>query len=287
MKTRATFWIACTAAGLPLGCSSAGSPGASDGGSGSKGSASSVVVGPGSGSGSSSGGSTDSWSTSDASSVATSLGVVLTVNSASSPSTLNGVSPPGGYDFFLVDLTLKNAGASEPLSTSFILFSLETSQALVISASSNQPSGACSATVSLAPGGQLECQVAFAVPFAQVPTTLRYDDLHGDEGSATVPAVATAGACEAVTGLVSKANPTCTQCVEVALGVVASGTAVAPCASQIAAYRSACIKDGDACSACGTNTDWCSCETSCDSTSCQALYTAEMSCVVEACSQSC
>jgi hypothetical protein len=115
----------------------------------------------------------------------------LTVNSATSPATLAGVAPSGGDFFVVVDLTLKNNGSSVPLSTAMALFSLETTQALVLTPAPEQPSSACSAAVSVALGGQFECEIAFEVPAGQTPATLLYNDMRGHMDSAAVPMIVT------------------------------------------------------------------------------------------------
>jgi hypothetical protein len=117
--------------------------------------------------------------------------VSLTVTSATSPATLAGVTPSGGDFFLVVDLMLKNTSSSVPLSTAKALFSLETTQALVLTAAPEQPSSACSGLVSVAVGGQFECGIAFEVPAGQTPATLLYDDMRGHMASAPVPMIVT------------------------------------------------------------------------------------------------
>jgi hypothetical protein len=215
---------------------------------------------------------------SGSSSGSASTGVSLVVNTASSPATVAGAPPSNGF-FVLVDLTLKNTGASTPLSANFVLFSLQTSQALVVSPSPQQPSGQCSPTVSVAVGGQIECQVAFDVPAGQTPTTLLYDDQRGDKASASVPAIQRSHDCETLQGWGTGGNPACGTCLQQAL--------VSQCLNDTNSYNRSCGVDGGACAACAGNPDLCSCEAACDSASCQSLYRAVESCLVSACGGSC
>jgi hypothetical protein len=193
---------------------------------------------------------------------------------------VGGAPPTGNALFVVVDLTLKNTGASVPLSTNFVLFSLQTRQALVITASPQQPPAQCSPTVSVAVGGQIECQVAFQVPAGQTPATLLYDDQRGDKASASVPAIPMSSACETVQGWLNQATQACVVCFSNAEG--------STCASAADAYRNTCSTDSSACAACASNpANLCSCESSCDNSACQALFGAEMSCIASACSGSC
>jgi hypothetical protein len=224
------------------------------------------------------GGGSQNSGSSNGSGFSGSNGASLQVSSASNPSTVGGFTPSAGTFFFVVDFTLKNTGASAPLSTSSVMFSLDTSQQLVVSASADQPSSPCGAGVSIATGGQLECQIAFEVPMGQTPTQLVYDDHQGDQASASVPSVALPSAsCEKLLGWAfhspSSACMTCMQSAE-------QGT----CKAQIDAYNSACTTCG---STCHSATDYCTCESGCDSTSCRSLFDAENACIVSACSASC
>jgi hypothetical protein len=260
------------AGGALLACSSGGGGTGSRDDGGSSGSSSG-------GSGSSSGMSSSSSGSSGSSGGQTSSGVSLAVNSASSPSTVGGVAATGNSFLVVVDLTLKNSGASVPLSTNFVLFSLQTNQALVVSASPQQPPGQCSPTVSVATGGQIECQVAFDVPAGQTPTTLLYDDQRGDRASAPVPAIPVSTACETFQRWTSGASLPCAMCIQQAV--------VSSCVSENDAYNNSCGGDSGACSACASVSNICSCERSCDSASCQSLFATVMSCVVSTCGSTC
>jgi hypothetical protein len=250
------------AAALALSVAACGNAGGSSGGSGSSSS---------SGSGSSSGEST--------------AGVSLTVGSASSPATVGGLSPTTGGFFVVVDLTLKNTGATTPLSTNPVLFSLLTSQALVVSASPAQATGECSASVSVANGGQDACSVAFQVPSGQTATTLVYDDQRGDKATAPVPMIAMpSAACETYVGwLAHGASDACLACVGDNGGVPDGGTP--PCASAVEVYEATCKSCGTTCTSSGV--DPCTCELGCDSASCQALFDTYVSCVTSACAAMC
>jgi hypothetical protein len=255
--------------------SGSGSGGSGSGGSGSGGSGSG---GSGSGSGGSGSGGSGSGGIVD--------GASLQVSSVTSPPTVNGVSAPSGTFYVVVDFTLQNVGAATPLSTTSVLFSVDTSQALVVAASSDQPSGPCGAGISVAPGGHIECQLAFTVPLGQTPTTLAYDDLRGDKATAPLPAVpAPSAACDTVASWISKSpSSTCLTCLENAAGTTTGSTGT--CTSATSAYSNACKTCGTSCgSTPGTST--CACERGCDSTSCQALYDAAWQCIEQACITSC
>jgi len=201
---------------------------------------------------------------------------------------VDNLTPGSGNYFAVLDLTLKNTGAPNALSTNFVLFSLATSQSLVISPGAEQPTtGACSATVSVASGGQVQCQIAFAVPNGQTPTTLDYNDARGDTASAPVPSFPVAsGACNTVVGWLGSglSNQPCFNCLESAL-LGGDGGPSAACAGAASSYSSACMTCGSMCSQ--TSSELCSCEVGCDSASCQALFNTEMSCIQSACSSSC
>jgi hypothetical protein len=101
-------------------------------------------------------------------------GISLTVDSTASPASVNGFDPSPGDTFLVVTLTLKNTGTSEPLSMAPSLFSLKTSQGVVIQASLDSPDSACDGSLSVTPGGEDQCAVAFQVPSGQTPALLLY-----------------------------------------------------------------------------------------------------------------
>lgn len=283
MSRRVELFSAVAVAGALLACSSGGG-GTSDGGSGSGSGGTSSGSGSGA-SGSGSGGGSGSSSGGTGTS-----GVSLSVASASSPATVGGLASPSGSFFFVVDLTLKNAGASTPLSTSPVLFSLQTSQALVISAAPAQASGECSATLSVASGGQDACGVAFEVPTGQTPTTLVYDDQRGDKATAPVPTVVMAsGACQTYAGWFKGASQACIMCLGGAVGVFDAGSA--PCQPAADTYRGTCQKCASMCDPLlgggGGSVSPCACELGCDTAQCQTIFQTYVSCMTSTCGGSC
>jgi hypothetical protein len=209
-------------------------------------------------------------------------GVSLTVNSGASPAMVGGVAPSAGDFFVLVAVTLKNTGAGIPLSTAAAVFSLETAQALVVTAAPEQPSSACNGMVSVASGGQIDCQIAFQVPSGQTAATLLYDDMRGDKASAPVPMIAIPSPdCTKYERWASSAlsGPNCLGCITIALQ---SGGA---CASAIGAYSSACPNDGGPW-ICASG-DLCTCEIAMESASCHMLFDSYVTCIVANCSSSC
>jgi hypothetical protein len=193
--------------------------------------------------------------------------------------------PSSGNAFLVLGLTLQNTGAKVPLSANPVLFSVTTSGSLVVSASVAQPPGECSPTVSVATGGQVQCQIAFEIPMAQMPTTLAYDDQRGDTASAPIPAIVMlSGSCQKVYGWVSSSSSTaCLTCLAQAAPSPDAG-APGPCTPAGTSYDSSCAS----CSGqCFKASDVCTCETGCDSNSCQTLFDSLMSCVYSACSSSC
>jgi hypothetical protein len=201
-------------------------------------------------------------------------GVLLFVGASSAPTTVGGFTPSSGSSFVVVDFTLKNVGAKEPLPTSTLFFSLATSQALVLSPSLHEPSSPCGASTAVGTGGQLECQVAFEVPAGQTALTLRYDDKAGDATEAPVPSFPPpSAACEAIAGW-----PSTSACQTCEYDAVSQS-----CASDANAYSRAC----QACSSCQTSPDHCSCEAACEDAACRSLFSAYAACMVAACSATC
>jgi len=265
------FLVACSGSGGGLGNSR-------DGGSAG------AIFGSSSGSGSG-GNSTNSGSSSSTGGQG-SAGVSLQVDSVSSPASLGGLTPSSGTFYLVVDMTLKNTGASMALPVSSIFFSLETTQNLVITSSPAQASNACSSSVSVASGGQNECQIVFEVPAGQTAATLKYDDMRGDTASASVPAVPTpSAACETWVGWLTDSSSTsaCRSC----LLSTESGDA-GPCAAAVEAYGASCTAHGGGVSQCASTPDQvCSCELTADSASCHGLFDTLMGCIVSSCTSSC
>lgn len=280
VKRQTMKWasFALCACGVLLGCSgSGGGLGGHDGGSAG------TIFGTGSGSG---GSSTNTGTTGSSSGGQGSAGVSLVVDSASAPATLGGLGPSSGTFYLVVDMTLKNTGASMALPVNSVFFSLETTQNLVITSSAAQASNACSASVSVASGGENECQIVFEVPTGQTAATLKYDDLRGDTASAAIPAVPVpSAACETWIGWLTSSswNNACQSC------LLANESADAgPCAAADQAYRSSCIADGGGAAQCASSFDQvCSCELTADSASCRGLFDTMMRCYVSSCTSSC
>jgi hypothetical protein len=255
-------------------CSSAGGSGGADGG----------ATNPFSSSGSSSGGGGSS--SGGGGTTSTSIGgFSLAVNAVTEPPAIGTLTPNGGDLWVVVDLTLANTGSAAPLSVDPVLFSLQTSQSLVVTASPASVASECSPTVSVASGGHLECKVAFEVPDSQTPSALLYDDQRGDRATTTLPPVDTsAAACSTVSGWLfgsTKQTTTCIDCIGRALGFLDAGTG--PCTSLADSYQQQCGSAcGNQCSLGGTTVvpDPKTC-------ACQQLFDQTMACEVTACSSSC
>jgi hypothetical protein len=262
-----------TTDGGPATGSSSGGTGSSSGGTGSS----------SGGTGSSSGGSSGSSSSSGG---IGSTGVSLSVTSADEPASVAGVTPPAGDFLLVVSITLANTGAS-PLSTNPVLFSLKTSQSLIVTTSGLTAANACSPTISVAAGGMLSCSLVFELPAGSTPALVVYDDLHGDRAQAPVPALTTSAAtCATFASDLNANKPSCVICLGNAGG---SDAGSGPCTTQATAYSTSCNV-----SACADNcvngaaaNQICMCEEACDSLSCQALFEAYVTCAVQSCSSAC
>jgi hypothetical protein len=270
-------------ASVLLACSSSGGSAGGDGGTGGSSSSSGAGSSSGGGSGSSSGGGSTS-----------SGAFSLTVDSATEPGDIGTLAPTSGNVWVVVDLTLANTGSSTPLSVDPVLFSLQTSQSLVVTASPVNVASECSTTVSVASGGHLECKVAFQVPDSQTPTDLLYDDLRGDKATASLPPIDTsAAACTTVSGWLygsSKAGTTCVDCLAGSMGVFDGGSG--PCKSLAQSYQSQCgTACGNKCSLSGVavipDSSTCACEQACDTSACQQLFDQTLACEKTTCSSSC
>jgi hypothetical protein len=90
-----------------------------------------------------------------------------------------------------IDVTLQNQGSSTPLPANFLLFSVETNQALVVQAgpASGGVSPACDPQTSVGTGGSYTCDPVFEIPQDQWPVTLHYDDAMGQSAYGPVPAL--------------------------------------------------------------------------------------------------
>jgi hypothetical protein len=271
-RTLALTWVstaavltACSAPGPSTTCTDAcSSVGTSSGGSSS---------------GSSGGSGSSSGTSSGSSDGAVGSGVDLQVHSATTAWAINHAAPSAGTFFALVDFTLQNVGAPTPVSTSAAFLSLDTTHALVVSAATDQPHGSCNTGVSLAAGGQIECQVAFQVPSGATPSMLIYDDRQGDRASAPILWVPPpSNACPTVQGwVVNSASSTCTSC----LGSIQAGD----CWSARSAYDAQCTCWMGTCNP--GSPDLCACERACDPGPCQALFDNVMACLEATCAGSC
>ena len=281
-----SFLPGLLAAGVLVACSS-GTAGGDSGGPGTGGSG--TPPGDASGGGSDEGGDAGAGGTGTA-------GVSLSIASAAiSTSDFNTT------DFFLdVSLTLKNTAAGGSLSTNPAFFSLETSQALVLGASSTATNlSECSATLSVASGGQDTCSVTFDVPMGQMPARVLYDDMRGDRATAPIPAADLPSvACSTYEGW-SHPGDACALCIGHAGGLGGVADAGAPaCDDAVTAYLSACEAAAQAaeptCGAVDSLRDVnpagigaCACEPLGDDAQCQTLFQAAVSCFVMACGTQC
>jgi len=280
-----TTWVtaaALTAVGAIVACSSGTSSGTGTGGGPTDGDGGSSSSG---GSGSSSGSASGSSSGGTAS-----AGVSLSVTSAVSPETVGGVYPSAGGSWAIVNLTLKNTGAGRALSTNPALFSLQTGQSLVISASPEQAPSECSASVSVAGGGQDTCAVAFMLAAGQTPATLVYDDLQGDTASVPFAVSPPSAACETLEGWVQGKSPSgaCVECLDHVYPM--DDIPSAACSSAGTAYESTCQSCKDQCPLNylygSDGEESCKCYLACTS-SCQSLFQTYLTCATTACSSSC
>jgi len=212
-------------------------------------------------------------------------GVSLSVTSTSEPAMVGGFPPSSGTFYLVVDVTLRNTGASAPLSTSPLLFTLQTNQALDVTSSPAQASGECSDSVSVASGGQDTCSVVFEVPAGQTPSAVVYDDL-GARATAPVPAVATpSAACLSFQGDLTSGSQTCLECLDDAEGVLDAGDAA--CKGAVDAYRGSCQTCATMCVTPSGIGDVCTCELGCDDTQCQTLFQTLVSCLTTTCGAHC
>jgi hypothetical protein len=113
-------------------------------------------------------------------------GASLAVASVSSPKTVGDFPPDSGDFYAVVELTLRNTGASSPLPTDPGDFTLETADGLLVESSLSEPTGACDSSISVATYGDDTCAIAFEVPIGQTVTKLTYAD-GCITASATVP----------------------------------------------------------------------------------------------------
>ncbi len=213
--------------------------------------------------------------------------VALVVGSATVETGVGGFPPPSGDFFLVVSVTLKNLGASEPLTMSPLAFTLRTSQGLIVSPSPVQATAECSASLSVASGGEDSCSVVFEVPEGRTPTALAYAD--GSE-TATAPVPATEGpslTCGTYAGWVSGgASQACLACLEGAARAADAGNGA--CAGAAKAYTTSCSACANECSPLNGSSDpLCTCELGCDDSACQALFQSLMSCMTSTCEGAC
>ena len=258
------FVIAVVFLGACISLNGSGGNGSADGAGGSG-------SGPGSSGanhGSGSGGST----------VSTGTGVALTIDSVTTPPTINDATPTSGSFFFLVSVEMANLGGSAlPTDTNY--FTALTDQQVAYNDAGPQPTDdPCGSDVTVEAGGYLECDVSFQVLQGLWPTTLRYNDGHGDFATVDLPPPPMASAsCSELEQWIAdpSLSMACISCVN-----------SASCQTSGQAYVSACGSCETACSS-GTQPDICACEESCDSTSCQALWNDYTTCLVSTCASMC
>jgi hypothetical protein len=280
MNNRMGLCAALAMTGALVACSGAGS-GTIDGGAG-RGSSGGFCFG---GSCGDAAGSTSSGGFDFEDAGSSSGGVSLSVTSTSEPGMVGGFPASSGTFYLVVDVTLENTGASAPLSTNPILFTLQTNQALDVTSSPAQASGECSDSVSVASGGQDACTVVFEVPAGQTPSIIVYDDL-GARATAPVPVVAApSAACLSFQGDFTGGSQTCLECLDDAEGVIDAGDAA--CKGAVDAYRGSCQTCATMCVTPSGIGALCSCELGCDDTQCQMLFQTLVSCLTTTCSAQC
>jgi len=203
---------------------------------------------------------------------ATTTGAIgIVVDSMSTAASIDGVGSSLTY-YVIVAVTLSNSGPT-PLAASDALFSLTTDRALDYNASGVQPQGACDASVMIAHGGQLQCSIAFAIPLAERPAALHYDDHAGDVATVTLPMLAAGDpSCETLRGWNASPSIDCLNCEQSSCGAEANAYS-----AQCTACSNACDNTGDACT----------CEAGCDTAACQSLFDSYAACVVGACRPKC
>jgi len=162
-----------------------------------------------------------------------------------------GIDAPAVDHVFLdVGLALKNTGEVQPLSVSPLLFSLQTTDALIYSFSGVEDSSrpaACPRNVSLAIGGKLECHVGFEIPASETVSALLYlDPAEPVARNASAPIATVLPALAACSYWQSPTPSSCVNCV-IAARTSPSGI----CNNEFYNAASACV------SACLTS-DWCS-----------------------------
>jgi hypothetical protein len=197
----------------------------------------------------------------------------LDIASATETTTVSSVPAKSGDTFVVLALTLKNVGAKVPLSTNPVLFSLSSKTAIVYAPAEVQPMGACDPSISLAVGGTVSCSIAYEVTVGTVVTTLSYNDQQGNLASVDVPAVVTESeTCAMVAPWLGNLGM-CGMCVS------------EQCLPQMQAYHASC----NVCQTqCGASFDTlCTCEASCDSSSCQTLFDDYMTCLADVCAGAC
>jgi len=209
-----------------------------------------------------------------------SAGVGLSIDSADSAAAIDGIAASDGDTFIIMGITMKNTGAKVPLSTNPAMFSLATDQLLDYTPSPEQPSGACDPSVSVATGGQMQCEIAFQIPVGRTATTLSYNDQQGDTASVPVPQGPSSSAtCATVASWLGSVSPNCASCVEAAAGSAGA------CGSQAEAYTVGCHSCQQQCDT--SFATLCSCEASCDTPSCQTLFDTYTECLASTCQYNC
>ena len=197
----------------------------------------------------------------------------LDIGSATETMSLSMVPAKEGDTFVVLALTLKNIDAKVALSTNPVLFSLSSKTAIVFAPSPVQPDNACDPAIALAAGGHVDCSIAYEVPIGTVVTTLSYDDQQGNLASVAVPPVVeTSETCMTVAPWFGDLG-LCGACVSQS------------CVDEKQAYTASC----NTCETkCDTSFDTlCTCEATCDSSSCQSLFEAYTSCLAQFCASSC
>lgn len=257
----ATLTLACSSGGAGTTTTSKGDGGGSNNSFTGPNETSDGSVAPGPDSGSSSASST----------------VALTVTSTKVTGSLEDVPPSKqGFFYFVVDVTLKNIDAQAAVSQSPLFFTLITEQALVITPLAAPIFNGCNPSVSVLPGGEVSCAVAFNVALGQLPQTLAYADANGDTASVKLPASPLPSA--ACVTWDNGTAPSCLMCFP-----------TAGCETEESAYQMSCQSCQETClpDLGDEGGDACACERGCDTPSCQSLFDTFVSCLAATCASSC
>jgi hypothetical protein len=209
--------------------------------------------------------------------------VVLSVDGVSADPYVSGLVPASGRYFLAVEAALGDVSSRAPAPVAYSYFELVTRKGLALMPApdpSMSVDAPCSPGTAVEPGTTYRCTLVFEIPEGDAPAELSYDDVLGDQATASVSYTRPASAaCDTFAAYQSTATDACTECI------------TTECAREGDAYASELI-DGTTCPSAPSDCALTGTDTDCTSLlrclgGCAPAYDALLKCGVYRCASAC